>query len=351
MIETLPPQPAPPEGALLPTPDEAPSGLPVGARVLEAPAGLPVGARPIDDDPPEEYSASIPERIVGRLFGTDVDDPMPWTRLGTTLAGGVGGGIAGSRLPGAMAVPGALGGGVFGTVAGATSPEMTLEFLEKIGLLSPGTRAEIGMSPSELRTLAENEALLDMATLGAFTVARAVVRPTVRFMTGAGTKGAQDTVEAAARQNIELMPIQVGDRTVPRAFVAVAGRMPWLGTPLRRAGAETERQLGAAVGDIGDRIGPLYSMDSISRQVFDDAQNLLKATNSRFRTEYGALWARADASGVSAAPRATTAKADEVLARIKGRSNVSATGEPLPPSKSLQRLQDFIETDILPMRS
>ena len=73
-----------------------PAELPTPQGVPELPPGFAL------DEPPKD-SPSIGRRMVQRFLGTDVDDPLELTRMGTSIVGMIGGGIAGSRIP---ALPG-----------------------------------------------------------------------------------------------------------------------------------------------------------------------------------------------------------------------------------------------------
>ena len=46
-----------------------------------------------------EPEQGIMGKLVGRAFGTDVNDPMPWTRIGATIAGSVAGGARPAIVP------------------------------------------------------------------------------------------------------------------------------------------------------------------------------------------------------------------------------------------------------------
>ena len=315
--------------------------------------------RAVKDLPPDsslvEEAPGFGKRIAQRFLGTDVDDPLEIPRLGSTLIGGLAGGILGSRVPTAPGaaglfinpITGAVGGGLAGTVAGAISPETAIELGERAGIVEPGTRDRIGLSPSELRTLAEGEALLDLATAGGFTALRLTGRGTAKLLTGVTAEG-QEIAEKAARQNIALMPVQVGDRPIGRGYVAVMGRFPFIGSSIRKRGQATEIQLKAAIEGIPERIGPVGSWSDVSEEIFKNARDLVTKTNKHFNHKYTALWKEADALGTQVVPKETVSKANEILATIAKRTPQTLEG-PGSPGAAVQKVKDFLEREILPM--
>src|SRR3990167_4866652 len=327
-----------------------PAELPAPQGVPELPPGFAL------DEPPKE-SPSIGRRMVQRFLGTDVDDPLELTRMGTSIVGMIGGGIAGSRIPALPGpaglvvnpVTGAVAGSMIGGFAGRIAPEATMEIGEALGILPPGTRARIGLGPEGLRTVAEGEALLDLATGGGITALRLAGRGASRLITRPGLEGKQ-AAEAAYRQGIELMPVQVGNSTIARGYVAVIGRMPWLGTSFRKRGQAAESALKESIEGIPDRIGPISSWSDISEDIYKDGRTLVKDTNSRFNRLYEGLFARAEQNGVYAVPKETLTKADEILAKIGQQTPATMTGQ-ATPGVALDKVKAFIEAEILPMRA
>lgn len=321
---------------------------------------------PTEQELPEGYAAmeseraapGIAARITQRFLGTDVDDPAELTRLGTTVMGGVGGSIVGARTPVAPGpagifvnpVTGAIAGGIAGTVTGAVAPEATLGIAAKAGLIDEETRLKYSLSFEDLRTLAEGEALLELATGGTLTAARLIGRGTSRLLTGAG-KEAQEIAEAAHRQGIELMPVQVGNRTIGRGYVAVMGRFPFLGGPIRKTGQAAEDALRIRLQSAPERIGPISNWSDVSERIFDDARDLSSRTAKYFDTKYTDLWKRADEMGVQVVPTSTLTKADEILAKIAKQTPRHITGPGAGPGAALKPIKDFIEAEILPMRA
>jgi hypothetical protein len=275
---------------------------------------------PTESDLPEGYERieSKPEppgfasRIVQRFLGTDVEDPAELTRLGTTVIGGVAGSVAGARTPVAPGaagifvnpVTGAIAGGVVGSVTGAIAPEATLGIAEKAGFIDEETRLKYSLSFEDLRTLAEGEAMLELATGGTLSAFRLMGRGTARLMTGID-KEAQGVAESAYRQGIELMPVQVGGRTIGRGYVAVMGRFPLLGGPIRKTGQKAEDVLRARLQSAPERIGPISNWSDVSERIFDDARDLVGRTSKYFEEKYTSLWKRADEMGVLVLPRGT----------------------------------------------
>src|SRR3990167_3543526 len=340
------------------------NGLPAGFELdtPTLPAEPPSATAPelphgfVMDEPPKE-SPSIGRRMVQRFLGTDVEDPLELTRMGTSIVGMIGGGIAGSRIPtlpgpaGLVVNPvtGAVAGSMIGGFAGRIAPEATMEVGEALGVLPPGTRARVGLGPEGLRTVVEGEALLDLATGGGISALRLAGRGASRLITRPGREGAA-AAEAAYRQGIELMPVQVGNSTIARGFVAVMGRFPILGTALRKRGQAAEDVLKETVEGIPDRIGPISSWSDISENIYKDGRTLVKDTNKRFGRLYENLFAQADEAGVHAVPKETLAKADEILAKIGRQTQATMTGQ-ATPGVALDKVKTFIEAEILPMRA
>ncbi len=292
------------------------------------------GMFPLSDDspaavpnlPPKEDRGLI-GKAVDRLFGSDVDDPLPWTRVGTTIAGSLAGSYAGSMIPGPPVVKGAgiALGGIAGTMAGAAAPETVMEFMEKSGIVEPGFREKSGLNNEQLMTVIEGEGLLDAYTLGGLTAVRGVGRGLISAFTGT-TRAGRETAEEAARMNVALMPVQVGERTLPRAFVSVMGRLPWVsGVLQKRAGRQME-QLQTAFEGIPARFGPLATYDQASASILRDVPNFLTDLNSTFRRNYDNVLAQADMRGIHVTPVRTRAVTEQIMAQISKRTPRSATG-------------------------
>ena len=309
-------------------------------------------ATPPETEPVAAEQPDIGTRMWKRFIGTDVDDPLEWQRLGTITAGTLGFGLGAAHYtpgpPVLKAIAGLVGGGA-GAVAGAVAPEMTLEALESLGIVDPGTRDRIGLSPEQLQTVAEGEALLDIATGGGLSVLRLGGRLGARILTGTGREEMQ-LAETAARHNIEMMPVQVGGRPIGRGFVSVMGRFPLVGTMLRQRGRVAEKQLETAIRGLSTRVGPLRTFPDISEKIFTDAKNLVESTQKYFSTKYEDLWTRADALGVAIAPRETLNKADEILKRIQAQTPAFIEGE-ATAGQTLEKVRKFITTEVVPMRS
>ena len=333
----------------------------------ESPAGFkplaPTGFRRRVEVPPG-FKAVEPEerglfrRVSQRFMGTDVDDPLPLERAGATMVGAIAGGLAGARTPVAPGpagvfvnpVTGAVAGSLIGTITGAVAPEATMEFGEAVGLLPKGYREQHGLSPEDLRTLVEGEALLDLAFGGGVLGLRAIGRGASQVFAGVGREG-RELAEAAAKQDIMLLPIQVGKSRIARGYVSVFGRIPWMGGgQIRKKGQAAEDALRAAFERTPERFAPLAAWSDISETIFTDASNLVKATNKRFKKLYGDLWARADELDVRAVPRETLTKADEILAKLSAQTPTAITGKPTAPGAALQKVQDFITDEVLVLR-
>ncbi len=353
IAETSVDEPALPVGSTLV--EKAP--LPVGSTLVEK-APLPVGSTLVAPEEP-----SIGDKIVGRFLGTDVgDDPLELPRLGTTITGALSGAYLGGKAGAALGaltgpaapfmVPaagltGLFAGGAVGALAGGAAPEGVLEAGEFFGLLEEGTRDREGLSPEELRTVAEGEALLDLATGGGLVVLRGIGRGAAVLFTGARKKLA----EQAARQGIDMMPVQVGSRVIGRGFVAVFGRFPFLGGGvIRRRGAKAEEQMRDVALSFAERIGPLTDASDLGKRIFAGAKALVKETNNYFNVAYTKIFARADELGVHVVPKETLAKAEEILGKLAAQTPATLVGE-TTPGPALLKVREFIEEAIQPLHA
>lgn len=329
-----------------------------------AQADFPPGFEPISDFPTgfepiletQRTEPTVGRRITSRFLGTDVDDPLELPRLGSIFTGATVGGIAGTRVP-TMAGPlgfavnpvtgGLLGSGV-GAFLGVIAPESVMEFGEGIGALEQGTRERLGLSATDLRTVAEGEILLDLATGGGFTGLRLAGRGAAKLLTGA-TKEGLSVAQKAGERGIHLMPVQVGNRIISRGFVSVMGRFPLIGGKIRARGAAAEKALKSSLEGASERVGPLRAFSDISESIFTDARELVKATNKHFKEKYTALFKQAEELGVTVIPRETLKKADEILQTLKAQTPRQITGEGTP-GPALNVVKNFIQENILPLR-
>lgn len=287
-------------------------------------------------------------KAVNRLFGTDVDDPLPWTRLGTTVAGSIGGAMLGARVPGPPMVKGAaaIAGGLAGTAAGAAAPETTLQALEMTGILQPGERDRIGLSNEQLMTVVEGEAVLDAFTLGGVSIARGVGRGITSVLTGAN-RGSRRMAEEATREGIAMLPVQVGERTFARGFVSVMGRFPWVAAGLKRRARETVSQVSTAFDGIPQRLGPTSTFDEVSGRILREARETSNTISQDFTRRFDDLLARADMQGIRVRPvnvRAATEAVNKQLQRAVPRVDPRVHGAevPLEVTRNHRDLQRFI---------
>ena len=340
--------------------------IPSGATAITQDG--PTGATPIESGPTgatavEPTEPGLGDKITDRFWGTDVeDDPLELPRLATTITGAIIGASAGAKAGAAagaftgpaapIAVPGlgiagGLVGGGLGAFAGAIAPESFIEAGETFGLIEEGTREAIGLSPEELRTVAEGEALLDLATGGGLVVLRGAGRGTAKLFTGAR----RALAERAARVGIDMIPVQVGDRIIGRGFVSVFGRFPLLGGgAIRKQAIKAEEQIRKVVMGLAKRTGPLTDASELGAKIFDDATELVKGVNKIFKGKYDAIFAQADEAGVHIVPKEVLAKADEILAKLARETPAQLVGEG-KPGPALAAVSEFIEEAVLPLRA
>lgn len=335
--------------------------IPEGFEFVPKAPPIPKGFEEVPVTEFPEPEPSIGGKVVQRFLGTDVEDPQEFTRMGPIIAGAFAGGYFGAqvtpKLPGMAGfvvnpITGALLFGAAGSALGAAAPEGVMDVGEMIGAFPPGTREKHGLSPEDLKTVMEGEALLDLATGGGITFLRLTGRGTVRLMSGVS----REIAEAATRQGIPLMPVQVGNRVLGKGFVAVLGRFPFLGAPIRKTGQATEKAMRKAVEGLPARFAPLASWSTISDEIFTNAKTLVQATDTRFRKLYGDLWQRANEMGVRSIPAMTLKRSDEILAKLEKARPVTAAelvGKEVPETtigKVSEKVAGFIRENVLVMR-
>jgi hypothetical protein len=290
---------------------------------------------------PQEFNTL--EKAWRRMFGTDVDDPLMWTRTGTTLAGGVGGGIAGAAVPGPPIVKGvgAAVGGLAGTIAGAAAPETTLSALEAMGILKPGTREKMGLSAQDLFTVVEGEAILDTYMMGGLSAARLSSRGLTNLFTGANAQ-TRAMAEAGLREGIALMPVQVGERRFARGFVSIMGHFPFIAGPLRRGGEASVERIGRMFEGIPERFGPLSTFDEATGQILRENHATAEALSAHFSRQVDEMYAQAGRQRLVVRPVRTDTVTKEVLSEIDRITPTAADGGRYPLPRNIQQVRDFL---------
>jgi hypothetical protein len=328
-------------------------------RRLGQGAAGPLGPSPVEsltqpEDPVQrldEPNVAIDEnpgifgKLMGRLFGTDVDDPLPWTRMGTTIGGGVGLGLAATGVPGPPIVKGAAGvmGSIVGTGLGAIAPETTMELLEATGMMEPGSRDKLGLSNEKLATVLEGEVLLDIATLGGVSTARALGRGVTGVLTGSNV-GSRELAEAATREGIAILPVQVGNGTYARSFVSVMGRFPWVAGALKARSERAMGQISRAFDGIPQRLGPLASFDEVSGNILREAGETSANIGNHFQAEFTDLLRRADFMGVTVRPVHTRTATDTLAKQLIQETPQALGGGRLATTKASEDLRKFIRS-------
>jgi hypothetical protein len=277
-----------------------------------------------------------------RLWGTDVEDKMPWTRAGTTLAGAIGGGEVGLSIPGPPIIKGigAAAGSVVGTVFGAMAPENTIDALEMFGFLEPGSRDKLGLNDQELKTVLLGEAVLDLYTMGGVTAIRAGGRGFSNMLTGANATS-KGLAEVASREGIALLPVQVGEGTFARGYVSVMGRMPLVATGLKRRANIALDQIGRMFEGVPARLGPAASMDEVSGRILRDMQYTSQGMANYFDRESARILGLAESNGVVVVPVATRTATDILLKQLQAEVPQGIRG-PLKVTKGSDDLRKFL---------
>lgn len=324
-------------------------------------------AQGIEIKPPEK---SLGTKAYERFWGTDVNDPVEYPRLGSQLvtgvAGGYGGAAVGAAAGGAVGGPigagigaavGGIAGGLGGTALGTVAPEAYMETAEFLGMVKPGTAKRLGVKGGvfgeDMKTMLEGEMLIDMVTGGGLVAARLATRTFTRAATGIGgilNRGAVKMSDRAALDGINMLPVQVGSRTLPRGFVAVLGKFPLVSSPMRSRIHNTEREWKEAFDSLPASIAPLaLSMGSISKKVLEDGKGLFKKFSDDMSKEYENVFARADASGAHITPQSTFDKSKEILDIIAKETPAPAGKRKASHTGPMEEVKTFLNTDIAPL--
>ena len=311
------------------------------------------------DEPPGFFS-----RMGKRMMGTDVrKDEYQVPRTLATITGSILGSYIGSKTP---MGPGAtrfvinpLTGMVVSSAVGAwwatQSPEAIMEAAEFFDIVPEGFRKKHGLSPSELRYIANQEALLDLTGSAVFTGIKMAYRTISQTITGAGGRPAKELAqEALEKYDIWLAPVQIGVNKIPRGFVNVMGRFPFIGTSIKKVGGKAEEGLRNAYKLLGSRIGVLVSASDVSQLIFRDAQNLMKDFNKEFGGYYDKIYEKADLLGVNVLPKSLITKGEEILKDLDLKAQVSKSG----PRKGekidgevLSKVREFIEENVMSLKA
>lgn len=347
-----------------------------GDVVVDTPTGDPQVDKTLNVQPAKP-AKSLTTKAYERFWGTDVHDPVQYPRLGAQLitgvtgayagaeAGAAAGGAIGSVVPGVgtavgagvgAAVGGTIG-GLAGTAAGTVAPEAYMQTAEFLKIVKPGTAKKFGLKGGvfgeDMKTVLEGEMLIDMVTGGGLVAARQFTRSAVRGWTGVGgmfNRSARNLADKAAAEGINLLPVQVGSRTLPRGFVAVLGKFPLVSAPMRSRIHNTEKEWKAAFDSLPADIAPLsLSMGSVSQRVLKDGQGLFKKFSDEMSKNYEDVFTRADASGAKITPQSTFDKVQELLGNIKKETPSKAGRKAATHTPAMEEVKSFLTNDIGPM--
>jgi len=318
-------------------------------------------AEPVEDGVVPQPSRGVGTKIYERFWGTDVEDQLALPRVVTQTVGGVGGGVSGAAAGAAIGAPlgpmgagvgaliGGVAGGFAGSFAGTVAPETLLSTAEKLGIVEPGTRKRLGLPTEEMNTVIEGEMLLELATGGGITAARLLGRGVTKVATGIGSSKAR-LADKAAELNINLLPVQVGNRAIPRGFVSVMGKFPLIASSITRKANVSEAQFKEVFQKLPASIAPMALMSDVSRQVLTDASQLATKVSKHFDAAYKDIYLRADQAGATVLPKETVLAAEEVMKKIAAETPSAATKrQKAAPAESMTELKTFIEQSILPV--
>ena len=301
---------------------------------LDVETGEPSLRQKMPDDP------SVFNRAFSRLWGTDVNPrslSLEIPRIVTTAVGGMSGGTIGSRIPTAPGplglvinpVTGSIALSAIGTMAGAVAPEQVMEIGESLGFAEEGWREKYGYSDEELRTLFINEGLLDLAFSGLFTGARVAGRPLARGFAGI-SKNAKELAKTAQKMGIAMMPVQLGDRGIARAFVPVLGRFPLWGAPFKFHGENAQKQFLDYVQNLPRRFHNVTGMDALSLDLMDGAKKVLSDVEKDFGQRYDAIFKTAQDLDVNVLPSNSFKEADRIATEMREALTKNPTNPDMP---------------------
>jgi len=299
---------------------------------------------------PEKEQEGLFGRIVGRLLGTDVEDPLELERMGTVMGGSIGGSMLGSRVPpvpgpaGLVVNPitGAAAGGLIGAIGGAVAPESPLELMETLGLAEEGTREEEGLSNEELRRVVEGEALLELATMGTASGIRAAGRMIGKSATGI-TKADMNMAREADKIGIQLAPFQLGDKGFGRGVINVMGRFPILGGSARKVGEAAENAVRLKLEGAPDRIATVLAGSDVGLKMWNDAKAVYKKVGGAFDQAYENLALTANRAGVFYRMDNTSQAAQATIDTLKKLRSPQAGGGATSAGAVSEGVIDFLD--------
>ena len=318
-----------------------------------------------------------------RLMGTDIPKEdmanifVDLTRLPVQIIGGYYGGKTGAEVASRIAAPiknpilrggvtaaGGLTGMVAGSVLGHVAPEAVFSTADLLNLGAlPGVPDDLmdkyGMSPEWIRTVMEGEAVLELMSLGAFGVIRQTGRTGTRLFTKMSEAGT-DLAERAAVKGLNLMPVQLGDREIPRMYVSVFGRFPFVSTPFRRVGKELQESsleyLKSARDRTGFNLGNILPHSELGEKVIKEGRELLDGFLTAWGRQYDRLAQVAIDKNIYVIPDALVKKGEEILEFARKGLPVNQAGEVIEGARNvnpsmMKQLEKFLEDTILPMRT
>jgi hypothetical protein len=252
---------------------------------------------------------------------------------------------------------------VAGSVLGHVAPEAVFSTADLLNLGAlPGVPDDLmdkyGMSPEWIRTVMEGEAVLELMSLGAFGVIRQTGRTGTRLFTKMSEAGT-DLAERAAVKGLNLMPVQLGDREIPRMYVSVFGRFPFVSTPFRRVGKELQESsleyLKSARDRTGFNLGNILPHSELGEKVIKEGQELLDGFLTAWGRQYDRLAQVAIDKNIYVIPDALVKKGEEILEFARKGLPVNQAGEVIEGARNvdpsmMKQLEKFLEDTILPMR-
>lgn len=306
---------------------------------------------------------SLIDKGTDRFFGDDVQDPFLIPRSIGIIAGSVGVPIlANQYMPPTTPPPirGAVtfGASLFGTVMGSIAPELGLQIAEDMSLITPGTRARLGLNAVDANTLVQGELLIDAAFGTGFVVLRQLGKITGRLFTTGGviTKKGREALglakDAAGKFGIHMMPVQIRERVISRGFLSILGNFPFTTGAVKKRARVVDLQAEAALRSLGPRIANLANFSDLSREILTKSTNFFKAVGRKFDIRYTRIYERAAEMGVRVIPKGTTAHARKMIEVADKANQVFATGAQKAKGDAglvTRKWLKFLRSTILPM--
>jgi hypothetical protein len=344
--------PSVPDDVSVPDVPRVPSFVEQTSRTLAEMRATPASEQP---PPPEP---NLWQRGVRRLLQTDVQDPVPGTRMASTLTGTLGGmygsGKLGDVLAGAARAaphpfPRAVApfikpamkmvGSAVGAGGGAMAPEAIVAGFESAGIIPKGYRKQKLLGNDELREIMLGEVLLSGYFDVGIGAAKHSYRTASRILQGP-TRSGTELAMAAKQLGIQLPGTTTGKSWLNRLWTPIFGRFPLIGAPIKH---QSDLAADQVIDVLQMKVmGPLISETKLGEQLYRKGKAAVRAMDRYFGKRYKIIWDQADKLGIMLDPQILREEGQNILDEL---SKKTAEGVDLPVG--WQPVADFIETQVL----